>query len=71
MYGTPDMDDPIDSLAHALSEIMNDAAPIGWSNYRGAARCLLANFDIGAKPGSATFDTHKAALPPLTQQEVK
>lgn len=70
MYGTPNMDDPVDSLAHALSEIMNDAAPMGWEKYRSAADCLLACFDIGAKPGSPTFNIHKTALPPLTQPEV-
>ena len=29
------------ALAFVLSEILNDDAPIGWSLYCGAARCLL------------------------------
>lgn len=36
-------------LAFSLSEIMNDAAPIGWGNYIGTAKCLLANYDIKRK----------------------
>ncbi len=36
-------------LAFVLSEIQNDAAPIGWSKYILAARCLLAAFEIKRK----------------------
>lgn len=36
-------------LAFSLSEIENDRAPIGWSRYIGAARCLLAIYDIKRK----------------------
>ena len=35
-----------DRLAHILSEIMNDNAPIGWERYRGPATCLLANQEV-------------------------
>lgn len=41
--------DPVDSLAFALSEIMNDNAPIGWSKYRPHAANLLANYYIAPK----------------------
>jgi hypothetical protein len=33
-------------LAFVLSEIQNDAAPIGWGKYIFAAECLLASYDI-------------------------
>lgn len=36
-------------LAFALSEIMNDGAPLGWGYYIFSAKCLLANFDIKKK----------------------
>lgn len=36
-------------VAWVLSEILNDAAPIGWSRYIGAAQCLLAEFDMKPK----------------------
>lgn len=36
-------------LAFVLSEIQNDKAPIGWSRYILAAKCLLAAFDIKRK----------------------
>ncbi len=36
-------------VAWVLSEIQNDNAPLGWSKYRGTARCLLAYFDMEAK----------------------
>jgi len=36
-------------LAFILSEIMNDFAPIGWSQYIGPAKCLLAHYDIKPK----------------------
>lgn len=35
-----------DRLAHILSEISNDAAPIGWTKYRFEAGCLLAAEDV-------------------------
>ena len=38
-------------LAYVLSEIKNDNAPIGWSQYIPTARCLLAHFDIKRKEG--------------------
>ena len=36
-------------LAFVLSEIVNDNAPIGWSEQILTARCLLAAFDIKPK----------------------
>lgn len=36
-------------LAFALSEILNDNAPIGWSKYISVARCLLASYNISQK----------------------
>lgn len=36
-------------LAFILSEILNDNAPIRWSNYLGTARCLLAAYDMTPK----------------------
>jgi len=59
----PNMNDPVDALAHALSEIMNDAAPMGWEKYRGHARCLLGIFDLSAKEGSFLFDKYNKAFP--------
>jgi hypothetical protein len=41
---------PIWDLAFVLSEIQNDAAPMGWSKYIWVAECLLAAFDITRKP---------------------
>ena len=36
-------------LAFVLSEILNDNAPIGWSEHIMTAQCLLAAFDIKRK----------------------
>ena len=36
-------------VAFVLSELQNDNAPIGWSNYIGSARALLKEFDIRRK----------------------
>ena len=46
MYQAPDMKDPVDRLAHYLSEVHNDAAPIGWRSYRFLAKCLIDKFDL-------------------------
>lgn len=40
---------PVWDLAFVLSEISNDNAPIGWSQYITVARCLLAHYDIKVK----------------------
>lgn len=40
---------PVWELAHSLSEIMNDNAPLGWSKYIFAAECLLSNYTIERK----------------------
>lgn len=41
---------PIWALAHRLSEIDNDNAPIGWSRYIPIARWLLNTFDMTERP---------------------
>jgi hypothetical protein len=46
MYSRPDMTDPTDRLAHMLSEMHNDAAPMGWERYRNLANLLMAKFPI-------------------------
>lgn len=40
------------SLAFAMSEIMNDNAPLGWSRYIIPARCLLDAYNITPKAGT-------------------
>ena len=40
---------PVWDLAFTMSEIMNDAAPIGWWKYAFAAECLLKHYDITPK----------------------
>lgn len=35
-----------DRLAHMLSEMHNDHAPIGWERYRSLANLLMAKFPI-------------------------
>ena len=46
MYQNPNMDCPKDRLAHMLSEMHNDGAPIGWERYRSLASMLMAKFPI-------------------------
>jgi hypothetical protein len=46
MYSKPNMDDATDRLAHMLSEMHNDRAPIGWERYRSLANLLMAKFPI-------------------------
>jgi hypothetical protein len=46
MYGKPDMMSAQDRLAHLLSEIHNDSAPIGWERYRSLASSLMSKFPI-------------------------
>jgi len=36
-------------LAFAISEIQNDRAPLGWSNYVSLAKSLLARYRIERK----------------------
>lgn len=45
---------PIWQLAFSLSEIQNDAAPLGWGRYIWVAACLLANYDIRRKVPEAS-----------------
>ena len=44
-----DMANPIDRLAHYLSECHNDRAPIGWQRYRTLASLLIEEFDLERK----------------------
>lgn len=46
MYSRPDMKNATDRLAHMLSEMHNDRAPIGWERYRSLASLLMAKFPI-------------------------
>jgi hypothetical protein len=46
MYSAPDKKDPVDRLAHYLSEVHNDAAPMGWHRYRFLAKSLIDKFDL-------------------------
>jgi len=46
MYSKPDMTNPTDRLAHVLSEMHNDNAPLGWERYRSLANLLMAKFPI-------------------------
>lgn len=46
MYSKPDMANATDRLAHMLSEMHNDRAPIGWERYRSLANLLMAKFPI-------------------------
>jgi hypothetical protein len=41
MYNAPNMSDPVDRLAHYLSELHNDNAPIGWERYSFMAKALI------------------------------
>lgn len=47
MYTKPDKSNKTDRLAHWLSEVHNDNAPIGWERYRFLANSLMAKFPIG------------------------
>lgn len=40
------MSNATDRLAHMLSEMHNDAAPMGWERYRSLANLLMAKFPI-------------------------
>ena len=40
---------PVWDLAFVLSEIQNDAAPVGWGKYIWVAECLLATFKVERK----------------------
>lgn len=37
---------PVWDLAFVLSEIQNDAAPLGWGKYIYVAKCLLGHYEI-------------------------
>jgi len=40
------MNDAVDRMAHYLSELHNDNAPMGWERYRTTAVCLIKKFDL-------------------------
>jgi len=42
-------DNPVWELAFTISEIQNDNAPIGWSDYTWLAEMLLSQYDIERK----------------------
>jgi hypothetical protein len=46
MYSRPNMSNATDRLAHMLSEMHNDRAPIGWERYRSLASLLMSKFPI-------------------------
>jgi hypothetical protein len=46
MYRNPDLTDPTDRLAHWMSEMVNDNAPLGWEKYRVLAIAVAGKFDI-------------------------
>lgn len=48
MYSKPDLTSATDRLAHILSEMHNDSAPLGWERYRSLANLLLMKFPIEA-----------------------
>lgn len=41
-FTNPDKSDPVDLVAHVLSELYNDNAPLGWERYKGAAETIVA-----------------------------
>jgi hypothetical protein len=46
MYTPPDLTNTVERLAHILSEMHNDSAPIGWERYRTLASLLLLKLPI-------------------------
>jgi len=46
MYSKPDMTKTTDRLAHVLSEMHNDNAPLGWERYRPLAIMLMDKLTI-------------------------
>jgi hypothetical protein len=61
IYSRPDTTSKQDALAHSISEIDNDRAPLGWEKYRGLAGCLLAMYDIKPKETHPDFERFKEA----------
>ena len=55
MYSKPNMDDPKDRLAHILSEMHNDNAPLGWERYRFLASMLMAKLPISSTVNDERF----------------
>ena len=46
MYSKPNMSSATDRLAHLLSEMHNDNAPLGWERYRPLASMLMTKLPI-------------------------
>lgn len=46
MHTHPNHDDPVDRLAHYLSELHNNNAPMGWERYRYMAKELIRVFGL-------------------------
>lgn len=49
-------DNPVWALAFRLSEVDNDAAPVGWFRYCHLARWLLATFELLEKTQELSAD---------------
>lgn len=58
MYTNPDMTSAKDRLAHMLSEMHNDNAPLGWENYRGLATLLMMKLPIRDVVMDPRFEDH-------------
>jgi hypothetical protein len=58
MYSKPNLTNRTDRLAHILSEMHNDNAPLGWERYRGLANLLLLKFPIAAVVDDERFLDH-------------
>lgn len=43
-YSVPNMSIPGDRIAHLLSELHNDNAPMGWEQYKGVALGLFDHY---------------------------
>lgn len=57
-------------VAFALSEILNDRAPIGWSRYVSAAECLLSKFNVTPKNPDAIAPAARLTRNPDVPEEV-
>lgn len=58
IYTDPNMNDATDRLAHMLSEMHNDSAPIGWQRYRGLANLLMLKLSIRDVVNDPRFMDH-------------
>lgn len=58
MYSKPDMTRATDRLAHLLSEMHNDNAPLGWERYRPLASMLMMKLPISSTVKDERFTDH-------------